>query len=146
LVEAFRSAPNKKSREEMLHVIGGFGSRLKLPDLEETTEPVPDEYKTLMDDWKQAQAKLEQWATLSRMAGIISTTKCLLDLGREKGKRGMMSAIEQSRSEWPQMPDLKGTGKPELADEYKTLMDVWERVEHEFLEWRLQEIQTVGSA
>jgi len=150
LVEAFRSAPNKKSKEVMLQIIRDFGPGLKMPDPEETTGLAPDEYKTLMDDWKQAQAKFEQLATLSRMAANLSTTKCLLDLGRascsEEGKRGMMCAIEDFRSEWLQMPDLEKTGEPDVAGEYKTLMDEWEQVEQMFQEWRLHEMQTVGSA
>jgi hypothetical protein len=151
LVEAFRSAPNKKSKEVMLQIIRHFGPGLKMPNREEATEPVPDEYKTLMDDWKQAQAKFEQLATLSRMADILSTTKCLLYLVRapsrtEEGKRGMMCAIEKGLSEWLQMPDLEKTREPGVADEYKTLMDEWEQVEQIFQEWRLHEMQTVGSA
>jgi hypothetical protein len=83
------------------------------------------------------------------MAEILSTINCLLDLGAEgteKRKRVVLPIIEKVRSEWLQMPNLGEMGDPEVADDYKTLMDEWERVEHRFQEWRLLEIQTVGSA
>ncbi len=53
----------------MLHVIEQFRSSLQMPHLEETTGLAPDEYKPLMDDWEQAQGKIEQLAALSRMGG-----------------------------------------------------------------------------
>jgi len=149
LVEAVRSAPNEGSKKAMLHIIEEFRSGLQMPHLRGTTELTPDEYRTWMDDWEQAQGKFDQWAVLSRMAGILSTINCLLDLGAEgteKRKRGVLPIIEKVRSEWLQMPNLEEMGDPEVADEYKTLMDEWERVEHRFQEWRLHEIQTVGSA
>jgi len=133
----------------MLHVIEQFRSSLQMPHLEETTGLAPDEYKPLMDDWEQAQGKIEQLAALSRMGGMLSTINCLLDLGvegTEKRKRAVLPIIEKVRSEWLEMPNLEETGDPEVADEYKTLMDEWERVEHKFQKWRLHEIQTVGSA
>jgi hypothetical protein len=141
LVEAFRSATNEESREEMLHVIGKFGSSLKMPDEEET---VPDEYKTLMDDWKQVHTTFRQWAMLSRMASIISSAKCLLSLGH--ASQGIMWAIENLRSEWLQMPNLEETVISELADDYRSLKEKWKPVERRILKWQLQETHTVGSA
>jgi hypothetical protein len=57
LVEAFRSAPNEGSKKAMVHIIEEFRSWLQMPHLGETTELTPDEHRTWMNDWEQAQGK-----------------------------------------------------------------------------------------
>jgi len=134
----------------MLSIIGEFGSRLQVPDPEETTEPVPDEYKTLMDDWEQAQNKFEQWTILARMKDILTSFDCMVDAVRaastQKSKRAVVRGIGKHRSEWSQMPSLEEMAEPEIANEYKIMMDEWEQVEHKFEQWALDEIPAVGSA
>ncbi len=129
----------------MLGIIGNFISSY-YPELKVTTEPVPDEYETLMQDWKRAQDEFGQWAILSRMAGILSTLDCYLDvLPTTEDKRVFIRHIGEQRSEWLQMPDLEQTGSPAVADEYKALIDEWEQVEPKLYEWQLREIPAVGS-
>jgi hypothetical protein len=149
LVEALRSAPTEGSKGTMLHIMGRFQSNVRMPDLEEMSEPVPDEYKALIDDCKQAQEKLEQCAILSNMGRILTTIECLVDVVGTASlteKPAVEREIERFRSEWLRMPNLEEATLSEVAHEYTTFMDRWERAEHKYQEWRLHEIPPGGSA
>jgi hypothetical protein len=147
LVESCRSAPDSESKLLMVRFIAD----LPMPDLEQVTKPIPDEYKALMDDSKRAQDEFQYWRILSGMMWCLDTSRCALEGIRrgycptEKDKRATVRMIERQRSDWLGMPDFKETELPGVADVYKTLMDEWERVEHEVQEWQLRETPAVGS-
>jgi hypothetical protein len=78
LLEALRSAPTDLTKSAMLSIIGEFGSRLQIPNRQRTAEPIPNEHKTLIDDWEKSQDVFEQWMTLSRMRTLLNTFESLV--------------------------------------------------------------------
>jgi len=84
------------------------------------------------------------------MRSVLTSFHGLLTLlQREPNKENyhlFVEQIERFRAEWLQIANLQDGAEPDLADEYKALMDEWERVEDEFQWWALRETPAKGSA